>query len=268
MRGFTLVELMVALCVGSLAIAGGLFGLSRVLESWRVAQANERLHERALYVLATLEPELQMAGFFGAGSAPAWASLASPPVSLDSCGPSVLDLSSGLEAGTGNWPLDCAAQGGGFVDGSTVLLVRRVSANPGAPQPGRVQLVDSESIPAQRQLRWDGQAPDGGAPPDLVWRDLLLRAYYVSRSADGDPATPALRVKSLTAVAGRPSFVDTEVMPGVAGLSVELLPSTAQASAARVTLIVQADQADSAPTRTPARLTVTRTFGLRNAPQG
>ncbi len=61
-------------------------------------------------------------------------------------------------------------------------------------------------------------------PRGIERRDLLLRVYYVARAADGDAATPALRMKSLTSVAGQPAFVDTEVMPGVEALQAQLLP--------------------------------------------
>ena len=98
MRGFTLVELLVALCIASVAIAGGLSGLSRILEAWRVTQVHERLHERALYVFATLEPELQMAGFFGSGPAPHWAAASPSPESLASCGSAMTRLDAGVES--------------------------------------------------------------------------------------------------------------------------------------------------------------------------
>jgi prepilin-type N-terminal cleavage/methylation domain-containing protein len=269
MRGFTLVELLVAMCIASIAIAGGLTGMSHILEAWHTTQVNERLHERALYVFATLEPELQMAGFFGSGPAPGWAPGSVPPASLGSCGSAISRLDAGVEAYTAGWPLACPAQGGGAVDGGTLLVVRRAAANASAPEAGRVQLIDSEAAPASRQLRWDGSLPTGAAAiPDALWRDLLLRAYYVARSADEDPTTPALRVKSLTAVAGRPSFVDTEVMPGVALLSIKLLPSPSNATSATLTLVVQADAADTRHGQAPARLSITRSFALRNARPG
>jgi prepilin-type N-terminal cleavage/methylation domain-containing protein len=269
MRGFTLVELLVALCIATLAIAGGLSGLSRVLEAWRLTQVNERLHERALYVFATLEPELQMAGFFGSGPAPRWATASPPPASLDSCGPAMTRLDAGVEAHTSAWPLDCAAQGGGAAVGGTVLILRRAAANPGSPEAGRVQLLDSETVPSIRQLRWDGALPsEAAACRDVLWRNLNLRAYYVARAADEDAATPALRVKTLTSVAGRPAFVDTEVMPGVAQFSIELLPSPAAATSAKLTLAVQADAADTRRGKAPARLTVTRHLALRNVRPG
>jgi prepilin-type N-terminal cleavage/methylation domain-containing protein len=265
-RGFTLIELLVALAISSLVIAGGVTALSQVYESWHATQSQLRLHERALYAMATLEPDIQMAGFFGSGPAPAWDSTAELPASLNSCGALLPRLNSPIDALQSPWSLACAAQGGGAVAEGNVLLIRRAAANAASPEPGRVQMVDSPSAPTLRQLRWDGAAPlDAAAHSDVLWRDLLLRVYYVARQADSDSLTPALRVKSLTAIAGQPAFVDTEVMPGVAQLSVELLPDSTHASRARITLVVQADAADSRHGRAPARLTLTREFALRNA---
>lgn len=266
-RGFTLVELLVALCIASVGIAGGVGALSPVLAAWHAAQVQERLHERALYVFATLEPELQMAGYWGTDPLLAWPRHAGISPSLAACGPALPALAEGLSWLPGPWPLSCAAQGGGAATGA-VMVIRRAAAIASAPELGRVQLLDSESAPASRQLRWDGVVPEGAASvPDLEWRDLLLRAYYVARQSDGDAGTPALRVKSLTAVAGRPAFVDTEVMPGVAELSVELLPGVDRQAGARVRLVVQADSTDARTGQPPARLTLTRDFALRNAPQ-
>jgi prepilin-type N-terminal cleavage/methylation domain-containing protein len=265
-RGFTLVELLVALCIASIAIAGGITTLSQVYESWHITQQQARLQERALYVLATLEPEIQMAGFFGSDSSamPAWAQDNPPPDSLLSCGAALPHLTSGIETFNNAWPFNCAAQTGGAVAASDVLVIRRAAVDTSAPEAGRAQLLDSEAVPALRQLRWDGHAPNT-APADVLWRDLLLRAYYIARQSDGDASTPALRVKSLTTVSGRPTYVDTEVMSGVARMFIELLPDSAHPSSARLTLSVQTDAADARHGQI-AQLTVTREFALRNAP--
>ncbi|MEY2853698.1 MAG: hypothetical protein RL030_830, partial [Pseudomonadota bacterium] len=50
--------------------------------------------------------------------------------------------------------------------------------------------------------------------------------------------------------------------------SISLLPSPVAATSAKLTLVVQADAADTRHGHPPARLSVTRTFALRNAPQG
>jgi hypothetical protein len=134
---------------------------------------------------------------------------------------------------------------------------------------GRAQWWSAPLQPALGGASWDGAPPPAlAAMAGADARDLLVRIYYVARNADGDAATPALRVKSLTSIAGRPAFIDTEVMPGVESLHAELLPAPATPRSLRVTLTVRADQADLRAGAASRRLTVTRHFTLRNAPPG
>jgi hypothetical protein len=67
---------------------------------------------------------------------------------------------------------------------------------------------------------FDGVAP-AAIDADNRVHDLIVRAYYVAADSVERPGVPALRVKSLTSVAGNPAFVDTEVMPNVEDLQVQ-----------------------------------------------
>jgi hypothetical protein len=267
-RGLSLTELMVATTLLATATAGGLGALSRAQAARRDAATLQQLHERAQYAFATLEPELQMAGYFATGA---------PPVALDEdgipeparrCGGELvrrLDLPVQVMAG---WELPCEARGGGALPATSVLVTRRVSARLAeSPVNGRGQWLSTTGDAGPGQLFWQGEAQwspiDAAGGREL--RELLVHVFYVARSADGDAALPALRVKSLTSIAGTPAFIDTEVMNGVEDLQVELLPSPSAARALRVRLRVRADPALRAgPPRT---LDVTRHFTLRNAPR-
>ena len=59
---------MVAVALGLVVIAGTLVAWMHVQRYYARAQIENRLHERAQYVFATLEPELQMAGYLGLGN--------------------------------------------------------------------------------------------------------------------------------------------------------------------------------------------------------
>jgi hypothetical protein len=159
------------------------------------------------------------------------------------------------------YELPCTARGNGALSGSAQLTVRRVSAQVADAVPGRAQWLGS---PIAGQLVWN-DVPGTSTPAGTERRDLLVRVYYVARAADGDAATPALRVKNLSSIAGAPAFIDTEVMPGVETLQAELLPSPAAPRSLRLTLTVRADQADL-HNQALRRLTITRQFTLRNAP--
>jgi prepilin-type N-terminal cleavage/methylation domain-containing protein len=259
-RGFSLTELMVALLLLALAGSGGLSAWAHGSAAWREARIEQQLQERAQYVFATLEPELQMAGYFGA-AAPSSLPLASIPASAASCGASLIaQLDRAVEVANA-YALPCAARGGGALSGSMQLVLRRVSAQVAAAAGGRAQWLAS---PSAGSLAWNEVLP-ATTPPGAERRDLLVRVYYVARNADGDAATPALRVKSLSAVAGAPAFIDTEVMPGVESLQAELLPSATAPRAVRLTLTVRADAADLHVARALRRITLTRDYALRNA---
>jgi len=261
-RGFTITELLVAMLLLALASAGGLAAWAHGSAAWREASIEQVLHERAQYVFATLEPELQMAGYFGPSPAPGPLAADSIPLAAQSCGVDLIQqLDQPVEAAT-DYELPCAARGGGALPNSMQLLIRRVSTQFTAATTGRAQWLASITA---GQLSWNeiGTSP---APPGTERRDLLVRIYYVARAADGDAATPALRVKSLSSIAGSPAFIDTEVMPGVEALQAELLPAAATPRSVRITLTLRTDQAQMRTRQALRRLTITRQFTLRNAP--
>lgn len=258
-RGFSLVELLVAMLLFALLGAGGFAAWTRGNAAWREASLQQQLHERAQYVLAALEPELQMAGYFGQSPPPRALAEDAVPAAARDCGLALvqrLDLAVEVAAA---YALPCAARGGGAMADSQQLVLRRVSAQPAAAASGRAQWLGSTT---GGELTWN-EAP-AAAATTMERRDLLLRVYYVARSADGDAATPALRMKSLTTVAGQPAFIDTEVMPGVESLRALPLPDATAPRSVRLTLTLRPDAADArrGPLR---RLTLTRDFALRNA---
>ena len=265
-RGLSLTELMVATTLLATATAGGLGALSQSQAARREASLLQQLQERAQYAFASLEPELQMAGYFGA-AAPAALALADIPVPATRCGPEVvrrLDQPLQVESG---WTLPCPAQGGGHVAGTEVLVTRRVSSQIATGvQAGRAQWL-SQAASGSGRIFWNGDA--GWVPADAATgaelRNLELHIYYVARSADGNAGLPALRVKTLTSVAGVPAFIDTEVMNGIEDLQVELLPDAATPRSVRVQLGVRAETPAGRRTGVPRTLAITRHFSLRNA---
>jgi hypothetical protein len=244
MRGATLIELLIGLLLAGIATAGALSVLVHVQGVWRDADRLGRMHERAQYVFGSLEPELQMAGYFGA-HVPAEPSTPVPDNVLLVCGSNtVLPLLPAVRVLRDRWTLPCPAQGGGFLPDTDALITHRASTRI-TTSDGAVQLLGS------------------AAEPGL--RDLFVRIFYVARAADGDPRTPALRVKSLSAIAGTPAFIDTEVMPGVEDMQVDLLPDAVSPSSVRVRVRIRPDSADIRIGETPPQLTLERRFNLRNA---
>src|SRR5690606_7405620 len=233
----------------------------------REAGQTQQLHERAQYAFATLETELQLAGYFGTAGAPAALRAADMPEPAQRCG---LDLVQRLDLAlqvAASWTLPCDPRGDGAVPESDVLTVRRVSARGShAAQEGRAQWLSRVTDPLGGHLYWRGDAPwSEPASPGEELRDLILRVYYVARSADGDPSVPALRMKSLTSIAGVPAFIDTEVMPGVENIQVELLPPALAPRAVRVHLRIRTDASGARAGSAPRTLDTSRYFTVRNA---
>ena len=259
--GATLVELLISMTLMATLTAGGLAAYARATFAYHAASVEQRRQQRAQYVLATLEPELQMAGYFGGAAAPGLIE-GGLPATVRACGSGLLTrLDVPLETAA-NLPRACDPRGG-LMSRTEVLILRRVSAQRMPAHAGRAQWLVQMSATRAGSLLWDGVLP-AGTPANPELRDLIVRAYYISRTADGDPATPALRMKSLTEVAGKPAFVDTEVMSGVEDMQIALQPASGAPRAVRVTLQLRSDAGDLRAGEAPRHLSVTRHFTLRN----
>jgi len=242
--GLSMIELLVALAIGSFLIIGAVTVQSQTRKTFDVGEQQARLQENARFVLATLEPDLQMAGVYGytqdtnavmwdndgSLTAPKDLRLTSPvpggiPASLNSCGTNfVIDVLIPVTAinGDEDWALDCDAEGGGQVDDTDVLVVRHSA--PGKVDPTATKLqVFSERRAAQLNTRLfiSDTAPDTVKDGLREVRDMVMQAYYISQDSDNYPGVPALRVKFLTTDGAGPVIVDRELIRGVEDLQVQ-----------------------------------------------
>ena len=259
-RGLSLVELMVALTIGSLLIVGAITVYSNSRTTFAVNEQVARLQDQGRYVMSVLEPDIELAGYYGFtnspdtlryvdGAAPGVVLATAPqlrqrpiadpavdPVpapglaaSAQACGVNfAVDVLSPVQGSNGAFELgpdataDCGPFGAGALDGADTLAVRRASAAPAAAaEAGRLQIFASRLRSRTAQLMFDDGVAPAAVDADNVIHDLLVRAFYVSQDSVDRPGTPALRVKSLTRVGGNPAFLDTEVMPGVEDFQVQ-----------------------------------------------
>ena len=245
-RGMSLVELMVALAIGTFLLAGAISVFAKTRDLYRTNDEAARLQETARYAMSTIEADLRMANYWGLMSradlienGPSL-DLANPPdvdptytlpaelsgyaATIDQCGAMwAVKLPAYVEA-TNSYTLGCAAFGDGEVAGSDTLTIRRVStqviaAGGLAASAGQIKLQTSRM---QGSLFSSGTIPAGYSTALSETRALIVNGYYVDQDSDERAGTPSLRKKQLDVAGGAPAITDLQVVPGVEDFQVEL----------------------------------------------
>ena len=250
---------MVALVIGSLLIVGAVSVYANSRTTYAVNEAVARLQEQGRYALSIVEPDIELAGFYGftnsadtlrlvrgaepetvLASAAALRQVPIPPAAptpvpapglggaAQACGTNfAVDVLIPVQGSNDAFELgpeatgDCAPFGAGAAEGSDTLTLRRASTQPVDLQTGRLQIFASRfNSQKSQQIFADGVAP-AAIDDDHRVHDLLVRTYYVARDAQDRPGFPALRMKALTSEGGGPAFDDTEILAGVEDLQVQ-----------------------------------------------
>ena len=227
-QGLTLVELMVALAIGSFLVIGSVQIYSQSREAFIINESIARVQETAQFAMDTVEADLRMASNWGRTSR----SLAIENRSRDGianpkplntvpgdCGDDwVLDLAVPVDGANNAFNLPCAAQGG-VQAASDLITVRRATVAPQPLQAGRLQI---QTTRIAGEIFEDGTVPTLFSPADSTTHNLMVSSYYVSADSNLIPGIPTLRRKSLVVNGGVSSIVDVEVAPGVENLQVQL----------------------------------------------
>jgi type IV pilus assembly protein PilW len=226
--GLTLVELMVALAIGSFLIIGAVQIYNQSRQSFVVNESIARVQETAQFAMDTIESDLRMASNWGRNSrgvAVEGRSIvgdANPnnlTVPVPSCGDAwAFDLGRAIDGSDNGYALPCAASGGAVAN-SDVITVRRSTVQPVALEAGRLQV---QSTRIQGALFEDGNVPGGFLPADSSTHNLIVNSYYVAPTSQLMPGVPTLRRKTLTTRAGAPFIEDQEVAPGVENIQLQL----------------------------------------------
>lgn len=235
--GLTLIELMVALAIGSFLIIGAIQIYNQSRQAFVVNESIARVQETAQFAMDTIEADLRMASNWGRNSrglAVEGRSLvgdANPTdltVPTPSCGDSwAFDLARPIDGSDNTYTLPCAASGGS-AGSSDVITVRRSSVQPVLPEAGRLQiqstriqgeLFEMDTVPAAFQPITNH--PITGVPSSGT-HNLMVNSYYVSPTSTLIPGVPTLRRKTLTVRSGAPFIEDQEVAPGVENIQLQL----------------------------------------------
>ena len=222
--GMTLVELLVALAIGSFLIIGAVQVYNQSRQAFVINESIARVQETAQFAMDTIEADLRMAsnwGLHSRGTAIEGRSLPgdpdptllSPP---NLCGQTwAIDLARPVAGNNNVYALPCPATGtGGPQANSDTVTTRRATVAPTPLTGGRLQI---QSTRIQGRLFSNGVIPGGFTAADSETHDLLVNTYYVAANSNLIPGVPTLRRKTL--VAG--GIVDQEVAPGVENMQLQ-----------------------------------------------
>jgi type IV pilus assembly protein PilW len=288
-RGFSLVELMVALAIGIFLLAGALTVFQQTRTQYRAIEAVSRLQESARYAMSVLENDLRLAGYWAKHSQSGSVTGIPAVLALALCDPDFDPTPANLRtyvAGGGAVTLNCATNPRA---GTDVLIIRRSSVDPVPPE----LAADEDTVPdlvdgvLYAQNSYVGTLVfEGDSIPTPYFSDtsdthlLITNAYYVSNGSESDPNLPSLHRVSLAA---GPAAQDDEIIQGIESLTIEfgldtngdtavdtwsVDPAALAADpplAARVTLVARAEQREN--TVVPdgfRRFSITKTVYLRN----
>ncbi len=224
--GVTLVELMVALSIGSFLMVGAVQVYNQSRHAFVINESIARVQETAQFAMDTIEADIRMASNWGRhsrGSAVVGRSVTGDanPLTLATpaaCGAAwALDLARPIEGNNNNYGLACGAVGGAQINSDTVTT-RRATVAASPLQPGRLQI---QTTRIQGELFADGNVPSAFDPVASETHNLLVNTYYVAANSTLIPGVPTLRRKMLTSVGGVPTVVDQEVAPGVQNLQLQ-----------------------------------------------
>ncbi len=246
-QGLSLVELMVALAIGTFLLAGVIAVFGETRDLYRTNEAAARLQETARYAISTIEADLRMANYWGLMSradlienGPAL-DLANPPNvdpsyvlpaeltgyagTINQCGAMwAVKLPAYVEVNDDAYGYTCAEYSAA-VPGSDQLTIRRASTQViagGAPLAASAGQIKLQTSRLQGSLFASATLPAGYLPPLSETRALVVNGYYVDQDSDERAGTPSLRRKQLDVAGGAPAITDLQIVPGVEDLQVEL----------------------------------------------
>ncbi len=230
--GVTLIELMVALAIGSFLMLGALTVFMQSRTAFRVNESVSRLQESARFVIDVMEPDVRMASYFGLTSRSSKIENSATPLDpvpagldvTDDCGQNwTIDLQTEVDGNNNGYGWACAAFGTGAQPQADTLVVHRVTEDP-------IPLLQADTIYLQSARFRDSQLFVGAAVPagflavNSQTHALMVAGYYVSQNSSldtpGNPV-PSLRMKLLLGGAPGPRLDDREILPGVEDFQIQ-----------------------------------------------
>lgn len=235
-RGFSLIELLVALTLATLLIVGAITMYSQSRGTYRAAEEAARLQETARYAMSFIETDLRMANFWGLNSRPDY--ILTGGLTVNACETNWAIAFDRFVDGSDDKKDPSCIQDADYLRGD-VLVVRRVAneRETGALEKGTLYLqtsriqgtlflgtdgpdTDEEEGTADDKCYADVETclPGGYLPPQSETHRVLAHAYFVSPNSTGRPGVPSLRRVRL--ISG-PAVQQEEIISGVEDLQLE-----------------------------------------------
>ncbi len=227
--GLTLIEMMVALAIGSFLMVGAIQIYNQSRQAFVVNESIARVQETAQFAMDTIEADLRMASNWGRNSrglAVEGRSIigdANPrglPLPANNCAADwALNLALPIDGVNNGYGLACPATGGTQAN-SDVITIRRASVVPAPLEAGRLQV---QTTRIQGEVFADGNVPTTFSAADSATHNLLVSSYYVAPTSTLIAGVPTLRRHRLIGGgAGGPTIVDEEVAPGIENIQIQL----------------------------------------------
>jgi len=250
-RGLSMIELLVGLAIGSFIIVGAVMVYAQTRNTYAINETQARLQENARYAMAMLEPDLQLAGYYGysnnssdfrfknggaetsvASTKQADAAVAGLPAAGSACGNNfAVDLLMSVQgSNSASGPIATCApptaagmNAGAWFAGTDTLTIRRAStADQAASSAAYIQLYLNE-LKRTNQYIFSAAPAAAPGPVDATRkiRNLIVRTYYVAANSRTRTAFPTLWRKSLDTDGAAPAILDEEILPGVEDFQVQ-----------------------------------------------
>ena len=229
--GLTLIEVMVALAIGSFLIIGAMQIYTQSRQAYIVNEAIAKVQDAATFAMDAIESDLHMASNWGRmsrgrgiegrslpGNAnPAKLALAA---STTECGVAwALDLAMPVDGDNNGYTLPCPPTNT-IQPNSDHIVVRRASVIPATPEVGRLQ-IQTTRVQGELFVSDGKTIPAAFNPADSATHNLMVSSYYVANDSDLVPGVPTLRRKVLRTIGGVAKIVDEEIAPGVENLQIQ-----------------------------------------------
>ena len=224
--GMTLIELMVALAIGSFLMLGAMTVFVQSRTTFRVTESLSRMQETGRLAFSIVEPDVRMAHYWGLTTLTSnitnRARPNAPPGigTPTTCGTNwKINLDEAVDGSNNSYGFGCAGKAPVETNSDT-LIVRRASevAETGGLTGATTMRIQSVRGAASSEIFVGTTIPGGFAAATSETHRLIVNGYYVSRASSLGNGVPSLQVQSLQADG---SILNQEVLPGIEDMQVQ-----------------------------------------------